>query len=608
MSAIDLLFDRAPYGAGPIALVFGDTGAAPAPAPVVVTHAATLPPPVFSMAVAYDNRVTRWRDQRVSAAHQVAESRRNGIESAWGLSRTELGGTDLPWGKAAPQRVEADIPARKNAPRRTTVTPVWQVAAAIETVVNAPMQVAALRRARADSLYQLAQRVGTDASEVTQTAARRGAALLALWQVGQQAQAQATARMGASRLHRDRAAVAPWQKARIPAQGREPWPPSSVTTPPGYLADLNLLFQCPPPAAPWLLLFGAQPCYGSDATFFILPARFYMTTHNLIAHRLPDLVEVPLYDCTLGADMGSFAWQFSAIGPESLFAQLAPTGGLPQQIKITLDGMTWVFVVESLKRDHQFGKRRVSISGRSATALIGAPWTREAAYNNANAATAQQLAAQALDLSGVALDWGLIDWLVPANAWSHVGTRLAAVQAIAEAAGGYLQSDRSTAALQVRHPYPPRPDSSTGGPWNWGAGSADVELAPDAIITSAIERKDGPDINAIYASGTTQGVLALVKRAGTAGDKLAVLQTDALITHADAARQRGLATLGKAGSQYAISLELPVLTGSGQPGVIDVGQLVQINEATPWRGRVRSVSVNAAMPTARQTITLERHL
>jgi hypothetical protein len=135
-----------------------------------------------------------------------------------------------------------------------------------------------------------------------------------------------------------------------------------------------------------------------------------------------------------------------------------------------------------------------------------------------------------------------------------------------------------------------------------------VELAPDAIITSGFERRDGPDINAVYVSGTTQGVLAWVKRASSAGDKLASLQTDALITANAAAAQRGLATLGKAGPQLAISLELPVLTGASQPGVIDVGSLVQVNDSPPWRGRVRSVTVQSARPIARQTITLEAHL
>lgn len=404
------------------------------------------------------------------------------------------------------------------------------------------------------------------------------------------------------------AAPMPWNVARKPLTGLSLLPGIDSVLPASW--DGHLLFECPPmDAMPLYLVFGAHPCLqGPRAPFYILPARFYMTTHYLVGNLLPDLQDVPLYDCTMNADWGSFAWQFSATGPASLFEQLAPSSGIPQRLQITLDGMTWVFLVESIKRDHAFGGRRVSIGGRSVTALIGAPWSREFAYNNPLAVTAQQLAGQSLDLSDVALDWGLTDWLVPANAWSYTGTRLAAVQAIAEAAGGYLQSHRSDAQLLLRHPFPPRPDGSTGGPWNWGTGDADIELAPDTIITSGIERRDGPDINGVYVSGTTQGVLAWVKREGTAGEKLAAMQTDALMTHADAVRQRGLSILAKAGPQLDISLELPILTGFGQPGVIDVGKLVQINESTPWRGRVRGVNVNANMPKARQTIILERYL
>ena len=116
------------------------------------------------------------------------------------------------------------------------------------------------------------------------------------------------------------------------------------------------------------------------------------------------------------------------------------------------------------------------------------------------------------------------------------------------------------------------------------------------------------DINGVYVTGTTQGVNAFVRRAGTQGDKLAAQQTDPLIVHQDAAMQRGLAVLGKGGTRYDVSLELPILTGANQPGVIDVGHLVQVNDPTPWRGRVRSVSVSHDWPKARQTIVLERHL
>ena len=343
-----------------------------------------------------------------------------------------------------------------------------------------------------------------------------------------------------------------------------------------------------------------------------------MTAHSIYAQTLPDLADVPIFDATVSADSGSYCWSLSASGPASLFEQLAPVNGLPAQIKLTLDGIPWVFAVDSLSRTKAFGQSGVRVQGRSLTALIAAPYLRATSRNNAIDMTAQQLAEDALSGTGITLDWGIgegatansgmSDWLVPAGAWSHQGTPLDAVQAIVQSAGGYLQSHRSAATLQARHPYGQRVGDVSGAPWAWGEGAADVELALDALITESVERKDGADINAVYVSGTSVGVLALVKRTGTAGDALAAMITDPLITHAAAARQRGLSVLGAAGHKYAVSLDLPVLTGAGQPGVLDVGQLVQVNAAQPWRARVRSVSVQAKQPTLRQSVTLERHL
>ena len=360
-----------------------------------------------------------------------------------------------------------------------------------------------------------------------------------------------------------------------------------------YSQQLNYTLVVVPPVDP-----GTPPA----ALLYILPARFYMSIHNVFAERLPDGAEIPIYQATVSSDSGSFAWSFTASGPDSLFDLLAPVDGLPARLRLTIDGIRFVFLVESRRRMVQFGRRGVSVSGRSATALLGAPWQREATHSAAVARTAQQLAADALDLTGVDLDWGLTDWLVPGGAWSHRGTPLAAVMAIAQAAGARVLSHRSAPTLRVRHPYPT-------APWTWSAGAADVELAPDALITEATEQGGASNINAVYVSGTTAGVLGRVLRAGTAGDKLAPMVTDALITHVDAAGQRGLAILGAAGVKQDVTLDLPVLTGAGgDPGILDVDQLVQINTATPWRARVRAVTVNAAMPGVRQSVRLERHL
>lgn len=399
-----------------------------------------------------------------------------------------------------------------------------------------------------------------------------------------------------------------FQDAMRPPAGTSPGP----AVPPGpVVIRPELLFACPPLAAPHLV-FGITQCdpdtLNPASLLYILPARFYMTAHTIFAQRLPDLADVPIFDATVAADAGSFCWTLSASGPASLFDLLSPVDGLPVQLRVTLDGIPFVFAVDALSRSQKFGQTGVSISGRSVTALIGAPYLRAVGRNNTEPRLAQQLALDALTSTGVGLDWGLVDWTVPAGAWSHQGTPLDAVQAITQAAGGYLQSHRSAATLLARHPYSQRAGDQPGAPWGWMTGPADVELAPDAIILEGTERRDGADLNAVYVSGTTQGVLAQVKRTGTAGDKLAAMVTDALITDAIAARQRGLAILGAAGKKYHVRLELPVLTGLNQPGVLDVGQLVQVNATTPWRGRVQSVSVSAKRPSIRQTITLERHL
>lgn len=407
-----------------------------------------------------------------------------------------------------------------------------------------------------------------------------------------------------------------------------------VVPPPGpgrRTPTTHLLFRCPPLAqvpGSTLVLFREcdlspeppapppppppPPPPGPVTQLVIDPARYYMSVHTLELHLLPGLQPLPIFEATVSADVGSTGWTLSAAGPAQLFEALEPASALePRRVRLTLDGIVWVFVVDSVQRTEAFGQRGARIAGRSPSALLAAPYALQATRSNAAPANAQQLASSALDGSGFALDWGLDDWLVPAGVWSHQGTPMEAVQAIAQAAGGFVLSHRSADTLLVRHPYPTLAGGIPGGPWNWSQTtvSPDVVLAEDATITVATERRDSVPINGVWVAGVNVGVSRLVRRSGTAGDVLAPMQVDPLITADAAAQQRGLAILGAAGSKHLAQMELPVLTGAQQPGVLDVGQLVQVNTATPWRGRVRAVSARAAFgKEVRQTVALERHL
>jgi len=616
-----LVFTRARYTGGPIALVFGATGGSVPPEVSAATAVGTgVLGGINGQGLAlYDNRTPLRASTSAGLRHQQA--RPAGAQAANGSGP----GVPTPWTGGIHWTPASASGQRFAAPWLGTDPRAGQSAARHQQARPAADQMAAR--------HQSAEQIAAQAAARQQQARAHTATAELPHQVAAIAAARqiAAALAAALQAHRQaasgyqRAAIsgrdlrAPWQQARAVPPGREAWPPEIPEPIEPRVIDLRLVFECPPlaPGAAPALIFG-RVCYlppvGPGAPYYILPARYYMAVHSLTAHRLPDETQIPIYDVSLSADVGSFGWSLSASAPVGAFEALAPAGGLPVQLRVTLDGLAFRFVVDGLQRQEAFGSRSVRISGRSPSALLAAPLARETARTNTAARTAQQLALEALDLSGFALDWGLTDWLVPAGAWSHSGTPLAAVQAIVGAAGGYLQSHRSALTLLARHPYPERPAAVgggllAGGPWSWAQAVPDLELAPDALLVTGIERADGPAVNAVYASGTTQGVLARVRRTGTAGDLLAPLVTDPLITAAEAARQRGIAVVGAAGAKQRVTLELPVLTGAGQPGVLDVGQLVQVNAAQPWRGMVRAVSASAAHGgQVRQSVQIERDM
>ena len=442
------------------------------------------------------------------------------------------------------------------------------------------------------------------------------------WQQGKAHQHAVTSRLNQAAKAMKPFAVIPWQQALVLASygGPQYLAPPRPTDPvvPPVVIDLRFCALYPD-SDRTTLIFGLNPCGGvtPDSPLYVLPARFYMAVHSVEAYLLPGNMQIPIFDLQLSADVGSTSWAFSATTVFSSFDELMPIGGVPRLVRVVVDGLEWVFAVDGLAQSEAFGSKRAKLSGRSQVAMLGEPYRRKVHRLSATSRTAQQLAADTLQPAevgaGWGLDWGLTDWLVPAGAWSDTGTPLASIQAIANSVGGYVNAHRTDKTVLVRHPYPLLPGGIPGGPWNWegaaGAFSADVELAPDVILSRSVERTDGADLDGVYVAGTVAGgIEAFVKRSGTIGSKLAPMVTNPLITATAAATQLGFAVLGAGGNKHKVQITMPVLVGGSNPGVLDVGQLVQVNDSTPWRGRVRSVNVNFSKPTLRQQVTLERHM
>jgi hypothetical protein len=322
--------------------------------------------------------------------------------------------------------------------------------------------------------------------------------------------------------------------------------------------------------------------------------------------RLPGREPVPATRVHLAIDADSWAWGFSARLPMVALPLIEPSAAGPVELEVTINGVAWVVLVEDYELRREFAASEVIVRGRSCAAWLAEPYAPVRSFVADDPATARQLAEQELSrvdvASGFTLDWELPDWLVPRGAWSYQGlTPLSAVLRIVEAVGGTLNAHRSQRRLLARSRY-------SKLPWRWHAVAPDVTLPLDAVRALQLRWHEKPAFNAVFVAGERHGVVGHVLRAGSAGDRVAPMVVDPLITHADAARERGRRVLADTNRQAQVTLELPMLPALG---LVEPGQLVEVGDgADSWRGLARAAQIAAQWTdtlTVRQTIELERH-
>lgn len=381
----------------------------------------------------------------------------------------------------------------------------------------------------------------------------------------------------------------------------EPPVPQPCYTPSPHLlfaalaaTDGHLLFLCenhitPPPP---------------DGEAVVIPVRrVYFVINNVTLFRVSDGAPVPVFNLSLSLDASSWAWGFDAVLPARAEALVAPgSASGPVELVASVNGTSFRVLAESISRERIFGDASIRISGRGRNAVLAAPYAPVMTFSNTEGRTARQLMDDVLTVNGIplgwAVDWGLTDWNVPAGAFAQQGTWIEALTAIAGAVGGYLIPHPSAQTIRVRHRYPV-------APWEWSTVTPDFVLPVDAVARESLRWLEKPAYNRVFVSGQDVGVLGQVTRAGTAGDVLAPMVIDPLITEAAAARQRGIAVLADTGHQLEVSLRLPVLA---ETGIIEPGAFVEYQDGSVTRlGIVRATQVEAGMPEVWQTLGVQAY-
>lgn len=393
------------------------------------------------------------------------------------------------------------------------------------------------------------------------------------------------------------------QEAMRPPPGM--W--SGVTPPlpgdPCYTPSPHLLFADAFGATPQLLYI----CENHDEPpplpgLVVVPVRsVYIVLNDVALKRVVGDLSLPATSMSLSIDVDSWTWSFSAVLPRSSLGDVESVGGEPTELEARINGSNYRVLVEKIGSDRSFGSESIRVSGRGKSALLAAPYDPVQNFTNGATLTAQQIMGEVLKLNGVPLgwdvDWQLTDWSVPAGVFSAQGSRMDALNAIVNAVGGYLLPHPTLQSLSALARYPV-------APWEWNTVTPDFVI-PSAVMTrEAIEWRTNPDYNRVFVSGQQDGILGRVTRTGTAGDVLAPMVTDALMTEVAAARQRGQTILSAAGRKADVSLSLPVLA---ETGVIPPGKWVRYTDGLVNRlGIVRATNVTVGGgANVQQSIILE---
>ncbi|MBF9267008.1 hypothetical protein [Paracidovorax cattleyae] len=454
--------------------------------------------------------------------------------------------------------------------------------------------------------WQEAQRRAGDVVQGFEEAVHLRRAVAQTWQDAALRSAAVASGMGIA-VARSRAWIARYQDAWVPRAGL-----SAPTTPPQpdpcYVpaVPVPLVFDEAADAAvpAHLVFFCERHSDPEPGTTIVIPVRRrYIVINNIILRRVDSGVELLAHSFGMSLDYQSWTWTWSASLHHDAAAHLGrDSAGDPAEIEVQINGLPFRLRIERLVEDRRFlPQLRWSVSGKGKAMPLGAPYAPARSFFNTTARTAQQLAADALTVNGVgigwAVDWQIVDWQVPAGAWSLQGTAIDAINDIAAAAGGYVQPHPTDAVFRVLPRYP-------APSWTWSGVVPDFEIPGAAAEVVGIEYVDRPGYNRVFLGGVGAGVFGPFKRAGSAGDVLAPQVTHALITHPDVHRARGIAELSDTGQQEHVSLRMQVLPDAG---VIHPGQFVRYVGDRTVVGIVRRTVIDWSRPTLRQLLEIETH-
>ncbi len=396
--------------------------------------------------------------------------------------------------------------------------------------------------------------------------------------------------------------VIPYEEARAIYYRKhavEPWEPAET---PDYVGTTTLNFQClctdvDPHNV--VLNFGADDCIPQ-----IVSPKYWYIMNKVSIVREDNGVAILATKGSASVSRDTWCWSFSLTVPESEITKLESTTNDPVVLIITVNGNVMRMLYEQKTRTRTFASDYFTITGRSPSALLDTPSSPKRAFTQENERTSVQLMQAELDRvnSSMTLECELIDvlgWVIPADSFSYSSlSPIAAIQQIAESAGGFVYSSPDSEKLIIKPKYKKL---------HWDTMSFDEydRVVPESIVTKiGTKETQYPDYNAVWLTNSKNGATFRAWRSGTAADQLQATTNNDLFT-AESARYKGREILAKAYLVETHDFIMPIQTSIG---LCLPSEVFAYNGE--WWGVVDAVSIDFSSSstelTVNQTVTVER--
>ena len=279
--------------------------------------------------------------------------------------------------------------------------------------------------------------------------------------------------------------------------------------------------------------------------------------------------------------------QFAATSSVSFCSRIDSERAQDQLLKITVNGYDFFVHVETPSVRQKFNANSYSATGRSRMAELSAPFISAKNYTNSTAKTLAGLMSDIVTNTGWSIDNQMIDYAVPALAFSYQNkTPAEALSMCANAIGGMLVFNDEMKVISLIPKWPVMP-------WDTESAVCDVIINESVILEHNQQKTSSPTSNAVFVRGEQQGVSCKVKRAGTLADKFASDVVEQLITHVQAARQRGSCELAETGNKYQSNIRTKIM--ADLPPIMP-GMLVGIRYGTDiYKATADSLSISASV-------------